>query len=540
MSGDAPDRAGGEAPSAPDAPGARASAGDPAWLAPATRALTIALLAAVGLLAVLAATAWVEPEWRHTVDSAIYLLTGKSLALGEGYTYLGRPFFVRPPALSWCLAQTWDGDWDFALYNQLIQISVAASLVTLLLAMRRLHGWLLAALVTVLFAVNPLAVEAQNEVLAEYPYLALFFLGAWLASDRKDGRQAPLPLALLGALALAAATAFRTVGVLFLPGLVLVDLLKRDRRRWQGALVAAIVAASLVPWVAYTREAARSAEKPSTQLLMFDYTTALFRTNPSDPDSPLVDAAGWFARLASNTAEIGETCAHAFLGGERNDATSVHGPEAPILAAFFGLCLLYAAWSRRSALDLYALATAAVVLLYFTFTDRLLLPLVPLMLSAALFTLDRLGVPLLKRLVAERDARIVLLGGFALTVGLLGAAMIPESRAQSVANNRNHQEALRTARWIEKNLPPDAVLLHEWGSIFTVLTGRTTYTYRNLPGPWPDGCPEVDYALFSPRPGKGEVRMETEELIAEATGQPIMVNFKWEDMLLPIRIYTMR
>ena len=522
--------------SRPDAPSSRL----------ASRLITGLLLAAVFLLAILSATLFVDPNWRHSVDSAIYLLTAKSLSLGEGYTYLGHPFFVRPPALSWCLAHIMGETWDFALYNQLIQIAVAASFGTILLAMSRLHGWCAAALITLLFGLNPLSLNHQNSILAEYPFLALFFAATWLLSRHRDGRQPGTLAALTGAILLAASVAFRTVGVLFLPGLVLLSALGLNGRRsestdttgepnrWQGLLVAVLVTLSLVPWALYSREAATNAERPSTQLLMFDYSTALLHTNPSDPNSPFVDSAGWFERIGNNLTEMSHTVGYAFLGGPPNEALSTFGPGSMIVTVLLGACLLYTVLSRRSAMDLYAAISVLVLLLYFTSADRLLLPLIPLILSSVVYTAHRIGQFLAKRTTIPEPSAL-LIGAFALALGAMSLTRIEESRTLSATKRRFQRDDLATADWVRRHLPEDARLLHEKGAVLSVLSGRTTYTYRNLPGPWPEGCPEVDYAIFSPRPR----REDTETLVAAVAGPPTLVPFKWKGQMSNIRIYPL-
>ncbi len=516
------------------------------------RFLTGLAVACVGLFAVLCATAFVEADWRHSVDSAIYLLTAKSMSLGEGYTYLGRPFFARPPALSWTLSHFMGEEWDFRLANQLIQLSVGATLITLLLALSRIHGWLRAAVVTLLFAINPLVLRNHNNILAEYPFLALFFAAVWLLSTRRDGSQPAWFSTVLGALLLAAAVSFRTVGVLFLPGLVLLALFpqrgldeapepgpgRRPRRNLKALAAAGLVALSLVPWSLYCSEAATQAERPSTQLLMFDYSTALFHTNPRDPASPLVDGAGWWARIADNAVEISQTLTHAFLGGPANEALSTYGSETNLLSALLAACLLFTLCVRRSALDLFAASCVALLLLYFTFADRLLLPLIPLLISSVIFTLDSLGRGLgrlTKGSLSSGRWQALLLALFALGLGGLSATRFQESRELTSTKRRFQRDDLATADWVRNNLPSDARLLHEKGAVLSVLTGRTTYTYRNLAGPWPESCPEVDFAIFSPRPR----REPTEDLLGLVAKPPILVPFKWKGQMSNIRIYAL-
>ena len=505
------------------------------------RGLTAVLLAALGLLAVLMVSVWVEDDWHHLVDAAIYVLTASSLAAGEGYTYLGEPFFARPPGLPWLLSHVvgQGPDWDWGFFNQLIQLFAAGSLLTLLVAMRQVHGWLAAALVTLLFAVNPLTVEAHNEILAEFPYLFLFWAGLWLAAGRHGGHQPTLTRAVTGALLLAAACYFRTVGLLVLPGLALTEFLRRSRRgepvrRWQGVLVLAIVVGLQLPWMLHARGAAAEAPRPSTQLLVFDYSTALFHTDPSDPDSPLVDLDGWIERVVTNAEDISRTVTFAFLGGPPNEYDSEFGLEAPILAALLAAAMLYTALTRRSVLDGYMVAYVVLLLVYFTFADRLLMPLVPCVISSIIYCLERVG-----RFMVRPEQSVDPRGGLIALValGLLAVSLLrlPEARSQTSNRRLFARDDDETAEWVNENLPEDAVLLHEKGAILTVLTGRTTYTYRNLPGPWPEGCPDVDYAIFSPRPR----REATEPLVAAKAKGVTKVPFRWHNRPSAIRIYDL-
>ena len=61
--------------------------------------LGIVIVYALALLVFGAGSQWL-PEW----DSALYLLTARSLADGEGYRYLGEHFTLRPPAFAFFLS----------------------------------------------------------------------------------------------------------------------------------------------------------------------------------------------------------------------------------------------------------------------------------------------------------------------------------------------------------------------------------------------------------------------------------------------------
>ena len=507
--------------------GAADTAGADPWASPRGRVVTGLLLLAVGVLAVLTATVFVEGAWRSFKDSAIYLLTAESLAVGNGYSFLDTPFFVRPPGLSWVLALFMDGQpvahespgsgWDFRLANQVIQIGAALTIVALLLVLKRVHGWGRAALVTLLFALNPLCLSSQNTVLAEFPFLALFF-GALFLLSRDDGDARPVGwvAGLAGALLLGAALYFRTVGVLMLPALVIVGLARGRPGRWRALVFSAVVVLAILPWSLHSSAARAQAERPSTQLLMFDYSTAMLRVDPSDPDSAYVDPAGWWARITTNIGHIGETMGHVFLGEEPGRGGVYHASTAGyVLTLLVALAMLYTWLSRRSLFDWTMAAYTGLILTYFVFTNRLLLPLLPMMLSSVVYSLDALG-RVARRRGALGQPGAILVGAVTLAVLAMSLARIGPSRAQVPWRLELLPGDRTTSRWILRNTRPDDVLLHEKGPIFEVLTGRRTYTNRNLPGPWPEGCPEVDYALFI-RP------LDDEQRIADVTPGPVVI-----------------
>jgi len=48
-------------------------------------------------------------------DSGIYLLTARNLAKGHGYTYLGHPYFLKPPGFAYFLSWFVSHEGDFKL-----------------------------------------------------------------------------------------------------------------------------------------------------------------------------------------------------------------------------------------------------------------------------------------------------------------------------------------------------------------------------------------------------------------------------------------
>lgn len=502
------------------------------------RFLTAALLLALGVFAVLTVTVFVEDVWRHVTDAAIYILCAESLLAGEGYSYLGLPFIVRPPGLS-VLLMPLVAPYDFAAMNLLVQVSAALSFGAVLLVMQRLHGLLIGTLATLLYATATLTVETFNSVLAEFPFMALFFTAMWLLMPDREGRPPGHLKALLGALLLGVSAYFRTVAVLALPGLVLLDLLRGGPTRWRGALLAGLVALMLAPWALWTSRAAEDLPRPSAHLLMFNYTTAMFHEKATDPDSPWVTPEGWIQRVVTNAGDMALSLSHSLAGtrplrGANQNETST----VPFyIGALAVLPMLYTWLRRRSLLDWYMACTVAVLLLYFTFADRLLLPILPLVFSSLLYTAEHLGRALGRRLDQahlDRDL-VIVVGAVLLAVSL---THLEDALELDLGRRVTTNGDLLAATWIRKNTPPNVVVMYEKGPVFTVLTGRKTYSWRNLPGPWPEGCPPIDVAVFGPRPPR-EQSDAIEWAVREAAVRAEAVPARWYNQTSQMRFYLL-
>src|SRR5262245_12327656 len=87
------------------AAGSRARARTAAWIG-------LALALALSL------TWSVHPWYDPTNDGSMYIATARSLAAGEGYSYLGEPFRIRPPGFPVLIAPllAWRGT-DFHALN---------------------------------------------------------------------------------------------------------------------------------------------------------------------------------------------------------------------------------------------------------------------------------------------------------------------------------------------------------------------------------------------------------------------------------------
>lgn len=491
------------------------------------RALSIALLALLAVWSIVALTLLVEPAFGEYVDSAIYLLTAQSLAAGQGYTYLDHAFFVRPPGLSWLLQPLVAAPLDHEALNRFMAACAVAAFAGVALALRRLHGALIGTLLALLFAISRLSVQSFNKLFAEFPFMALFFGALWLLMPAKGETRVGWRRGLLGAVLLSASCYLRTVGLLALPGLALTGLFRQDGRRWQGPTLAALALALHLPWMVWARDAAQHAERPATQTLMFDYATALLHTDPGDPGSPLVDAAGWMTRLADNSVAIANSLGGSLIGVES-------GPLPWIVTAAVAAALLAALVWRHSLLDWYGLAYIVMLLAYFTYADRLLLPLLPVLLSALFFLVERLAERLAARAARPQYVRPAAFGATALLLALVAAGHWSADLAPPDFKQQNAVTDGAAAAWLVEHTSPDARLLHERGPILGILTGRRAYTYRNLPGGWPGG-PPVDWIVLGPRPAA------IEAAVAQAALEQVELPVRWRQQKQPlvVRLYRM-
>ncbi|MFT5050631.1 MAG: hypothetical protein ACI8QZ_002033 [Chlamydiales bacterium] len=446
---------------------------------PAANKLTRFLPAAcIALYAFIALFYWVDDVWHPEWDGAIYLLTGESMARGDGYLYQGQPFFLRPPGMSWILSMSVreDGYDPYRINLMLMSFGVTA-VAAIYWAVRISHGVWIGLSVALLAGTSPMFTDAFNEVLSEFPFLTLFFAGVALLSTRRSAGEprtttdAPAalgwPAMLGGALCLAGALYLRTVAILVLPGVLLIGWRSRPQRL--RALVAlALVAALGAPWILFSHSAAKAAPVPAEQLYLHDYGTALFRVDPGDPASALVDTQGWIDRIRKNGG-----LAAADLADLLHLGTGAAARTVLVLLTLAGYLIAL----RRGAtlFEWLAPVYAALVLTYFTYAVRLTAPLAPLVYLYAL-----LAVRSLARLAARRIARPRLAHGataLAATL-LLGMNGMQLGRPQELEPAK--QDLFTIAAWLRENTATDAGILCNQAPVLEQLSGRRCYTFRFL------------------------------------------------------------
>lgn len=461
---------------------------DPSWGGPIAAILPWLALAAYAAFVLFwrAPLVW-PPEW----DSALYLLLGQSLARGEGYEYLGQPFFLRPPGFPWLLSFfTEGGPYDARTLNRLVLGFAAAAVAAIYLALRGRQGPWKALAIALLSGSSALFAGVFDRVLSDFPFLFLLFvaLGLLDVSLRREPRWW-LP-SVLGAIALAAAAYLRTAALVLLPVLVLVPLVTGRRNAPARAALPTLVALVLVlPWLLHASRAAAGAETPSEQLLLFDYQTAVLRMDPGDPTSPLVSWHGLLERIPANGTPLSGELAALLLHSRETWAA---GLVTLLALAGFGRSLL----RGPSIFEGFAAGYAAVLLTYFTYDPRLAVPLAPFAylygleaLSGIANTLGRVSGDFLRRRLAP-----AILGLACVSVLYANLSSLPRRGPSS-------QGGLpELARWLRENTSEEAVILCAEAPSVSYLSGRRAYSYLFARRDDPLSSYEVDYVVLDPQP----------------------------------------
>lgn len=487
------------------------------------RLLVGLLIAALGVFAALTVFVFIDDTFRAYVDSAIYVICAKSLAAGEGYVYQGRPFFVRPPALAWVMMPLVDEPLDIRTLNLVIQLFVVGTFATVALAMRRLHGALIGLVIALLFAINPQAVYWQNIILSEYPFMMLFFAGGWLLLPKKRDEPVGWARGLTGAALMSASAYFRSTALLAAPALVMADLFRGGKHRWRGLVWAAVLVGLHLPWMIWSGQQAEHAERPSTQLKMFDYNTALFKVDTRDPDSRSANLDDWIDRFQTNFKGVTRTLGKVLLAQRGGEGSA-------FLTVLVAAAMIFTWLHRRSPLDWYMMSAGAFLFMYFIYVDRFLLPLLPMIISALLYSARKLGEWGARQTGDPRTAGLAVLVMIALLavpslIGMKQALRYPVGRATMDYTDE------QTAAWLRENTPPDAAILSDRQAIVSMLSGRLVWGYRNLFGPGLAGVPRFDYAVMGPS------RLPIEEIVKSHAVDRVVIPIEYRRQKFSVRIY---
>jgi hypothetical protein len=429
---------------------------------------------AAGMLALHAILAWTlrDPGILTAQDDAHHVLLGRSLLQG-GYHDVFRvdaPHHTRYPPLYPALL----GVWEMVVgtrFDLLVSLNIAAStlmLGLLFLGLRRGWGPVVALVCLAPLSVNSYALQIAGQLRSEALY-ALLALVSLLAAMRNQPQ--PRTLVTVGAAAVAAALT-RGIGVTLVAAVAVHWLLQL---RWRALAVFSVVSALTVgAWLLWTAVA------PEQVVGRHYVADATFRMDPAAATPPWVVLRDRIFDHAP--AYLSHTLPY------RMAVPNVPGTDldrVPImllltLALVVGLVVFLRRWRLAG---LYLLAYAGLLLVWPWRSGRFLTPLLPLLIPAAI-----LGAGTLAGRVGDRW-RLPAMLGFALAMTAWGLARTTNWILQdrhcergsfppaASCVKRDQASFFDAVRYIDRVLPPDAVLLTSKPEPLYYYTGRQSVPY---------------------------------------------------------------
>ena len=371
------------------------------------------------------------------IDAAIYLCTAQSLQTGQGYTYLGTPFELRPPGLPAMLAGILGlfGQ-DFHAINLFISLSGLALIVLFHLWLRPHIGEICSFAAALALWLNPQFQKLANAPMSELPGIALLL--AALLAERWASRTNALPHFVLVGVLVAAATYVRTFCVLLLPAALVSRLLGRQPIR--PFLVTIVTCAVLLaPW--FVRNSLHTYEGPAEQTWLYSQWTGMWHTDQGDPDSPTISLQRFLARIPAQGDWILSGLGHRL---RKSDA----GSASLFLGGIALLAFLVVAVRRRDTSDAFIVGTLLVLLVWHSDRARLLLPLFVFVVPGVVILL-RAGLS--RRLGSRGDPGLALM--------LVALAVVDfRDGVDWTVEHENHEARIAEAVDIASYLDDDAVL----------------------------------------------------------------------------------
>ena len=400
-----------------------------------------------------------------THDASMYVSLTRSLLAGEGYTFNGQPFQVRPPGLPVLLMPVLvvfgSSFWAWNAY--IASWGVAAVLLFYAFERPRLGAPLAAAAGLALW-LSPPWQALCNQILAEMPATALLF--ACLLLDRRWGRSRSFARHFVLGVAIGLAAYVRTVNVLVAPAAIAARLLRAERLEWRALLLRQVAPlalgtlAALAPWS--VRNATTDFPVPSDQHPLHSYSAAMWHVDKGDPGSPRISWQQFEDRVALRAPQ----CLAALGSGLR--ASEITWPRGLMALVLLGALAVFAVRERATP-ELFALGTFALLCVYFGFAPRLLLPVFVIALPAFL----RMLVALIGGFRGAPRARWAL----AALVLLWGLASARPRQGWDAIEAR-HAEIAGRVRQVAALVPPDARLATALGHHYAVYLGRPVLSFR--------------------------------------------------------------
>ena len=437
------------------------------------------VLGALVVIVLLSTAFLIHPWYEPRPDAAIYLSTARSVAAGHGITYLESPAVVRPPGLPLLISPLMAGDSapNFRHLNALIGLFGAAGVVLLFVYQRARVGWLLALLGALSIWLNPGYQRLCNQVMSDVPAIALVLLclliERWASRAPSTGREVALGLA-IGASAM-----LRSSVALLVPAILVTRLLQQVENRlapwpsfwWRrtGLLIVTVVVIML-PWSAY--EQTHPPELPVDQTYLYSRSVGMWHVDPADPGSPRVPIRDLLRRPGKHITPILDVLGSRMqvrVGPGESTAEPAARTGNVVVASLLLVGLFSSLWRRRSPMELFALVSLAFSLFYFSFIDRLMLPVY---VFAFVGSIDSLRA-LLRRKMNERVATVAT--GACLLL-LIVVDFAPRAGWEQIRSEHEwYAEAMSKVR---DALPPDARIASVRGMHHSVHLGRPVFNLR--------------------------------------------------------------
>ncbi|MFT4541747.1 MAG: hypothetical protein ACI841_003333 [Planctomycetota bacterium] len=416
---------------------------------------------------------WYEP----VNDASLYLLTAKAIAAGDGYSYLGEPFYLRAPGLSALIAPFVSGEEiQFFAIHMLVSLFGVACVLLLFVYNRERLGWALSLGCSLVVWALPGFQQLGNQVMSDLPGAALLL--ACLLTERWSARSPAMKRELVLGLAIGASTYIRSALVLLLPAIIVSRLLQYFIERRRAAHVASFSIKSvtvfaftaivvMLPWS--VRNALLEDGGPRYQTVQYSQSALLLRENVNDPDSPLVGAGEFLSRMPERAGEaILGMGSMRMVKGKPLSSESL-GTARVAWGAFLFIAVLIAFVRRREPAEIFIGGTMLVLLVFpSSFLERYTFPI---FLFALPSVVDILRGSI-RRCGGERISQV---GTF---VGLIVlAAMVFDPRHGWELAEGRHRHWQKIGEEVEKRLPADALPVSARGWHLSVYMGRPVYSF---------------------------------------------------------------
>jgi hypothetical protein len=424
--------------------------------------------------------ALVHPWYDPTNDGSMYIATARALADGEGYRFLGETFVIRPPGFPALIALFEPDGRNFAILNMLVSVFGAAGVTLLYLHQRSRVGAALAALTAVAIWLNPGYRRLCTQVMSDVPGLACIL--ACLLIERWAARRPAWRREVVLGLAIGLAAYVRSTAILLVPAILLARALGPAQVReaaggWGRFALRRLVPCALAAWLvglpwALVRERT-AAPPPAEQTLNYTLSTAMWHEDQGDPASRRYRPGEVLARIPAQLEGVGlalgSRLQHRIPGDAPPALWTARGWHAVALA--LAACWAIVLVRRRAAAEWFVAVLGGVLALYFSFIDRLALPLYVIAFAAAVEVLR----DLVRRVAGARAGTLV---PAVLLVGLIALDFDPRPRWDEI--RERHRAFVEMAAAVEAAIEPEARLAAGQGWHHAVYLDRPVYSLMHV------------------------------------------------------------